>query len=246
MKKVIIIGASSGIGSSLAKIFSDNDFIVAMASRRVELLQELKKTLKNESFIKQIDITKPDMALNLLYELIEQMGGVDIVIINAGTGFAKSKLDWYKDKCDWEKERITIDTNVVGFTAIAMGAYQYFLKKKTGHIVGISSIAALFPNSGCPAYSASKAFVSNYLESLRIHAYKEKMPIFITDIKPGFVDTAMAQRDIRFWVAPVEKAAKQIFDKIIKKKEHAYITRRWNLVAFFSKFLPKMLYKKIF
>lgn len=246
MKKAIIIGASSGIGSALAKILSENGFILGLTARREDLLNELQKNLKNRSFVKKMDITKVEASIDSFYELVKEMDGVDLVIINAGIGFASSKLDWKKEKFDWTKEKITIETNVLGFTAMTMAAYQYFLKKKKGHIVGISSIAALFPHSSCPAYSASKAFMSNYLEGIKIHAYKEGAAIHVTDIKPGFVDTAMAQRDIRFWVASPERAAKQIFVKILRKKDHAYITKRWVLVALFSKLLPRFLYRKIF
>ncbi len=137
------------------------------------------------------------------------------------------EIKWW----DWTKEKITIDTNVTGFTSMAMAAYQYFLKTKKGHLVGISSVAALISNSGSPAYSASKAFISNYLQGLNIHAYKAKIPITITDIRPGFVDTKMAQGARVFWVASKEKTAKQIYQAIKKKKTNAYITKRCNIVA---------------
>ena len=244
-KKAIIIGASSGIGKALAKVLSKNGYILGLVARREELLKELQNELSNKSLIKKIDITQPD-ATNLLFDLIKEMNGVDLIIINAGTGFSTSSKDWNKEIFDWSKEKITIDTNVIGFTAMVMASYHYFLKQKKGHLVGISSVAALIPNSGSPAYSASKAFVSNYLQGLSIHAYKSKLPIAITDIRPGFVDTKMAQGEGIFWKASKEKASMQIYQAIKKKKTIAYITKRWNLVAGILKILPKILHKKLF
>ncbi len=245
MKKAIIIGASSGIGKALAKALSNNDYILGLVARREGLLKELQKELPNKSFIKKIDITKTQ-APDFLFELFDEMKDVDLIIINAGIGFADSYKDWQKEEFDWSKEKNTVDTNVVGFTAMTMASYQYFLKKRKGHIVGISSVAALIPNSGCPAYSASKAFVSNYLQGLKIHAYKAKIPISITDIRPGFVDTKMAQGEGVFWVASKEKAALQIYQAIEKKKDITYVTKRWRLVSGLLKILPKFLYKKLF
>lgn len=244
MKKAIVIGASSGIGKAIAKVLSKNDYILGLVARREELLKELQKELPNKSFIKKIDITHLD-ATNLLFELIEEMNEVDLIIVNAGTGFSTSSKDWGKEIFDWSKEKVTIDTNVTGFTALTMASYHYFLKQKKGHLVGISSIAALIPNSGSPAYSASKAFVSNYLQGLAIHAYKSKLPITITDIRPGFVDTKMAQGEGVFWLASKEKAAKQIYQAIKKKKDIAYITKRWWFIALITKSLPKFLKKKL-
>jgi short-subunit dehydrogenase len=246
MKKAIIIGASSGIGEALASILSKNDYQLGLIARRKNLLLELQKDLPTKSHIKIIDITKTKEATELLLQLIDEMGGVDLAIINAGTGSSTSCLDWGKEKLNWEKEKTTIDTNVLGFTAMAMSFYHYFLKKKSGHIVGISSIAALFPNPKTPAYSASKAFVSNYLEGLKIHAYKSKLPITITDIKPGWVDTKMAKGKNVFWVASTQTAAKQIYKAIEKKKNNAFVTKRWGFLAVIAKIVPKSLYKLFF
>jgi short-subunit dehydrogenase len=67
---------------------------------------------------------------------------------------------------------------------------------------------------------------------------KLRLPITVTDIKPGFVDTEMAQGERLFWMAKPEKAAIQIYEAIKKKKHHAYITKRWRLIAWFFKLLP--------
>ncbi|HLA50420.1 MAG TPA: oxidoreductase, partial [Thermodesulfovibrionia bacterium] len=96
-----------------------------------------------------------------------------------------------------------------------------------------------------PAYNASKAFMSNYLEGLRQKTIKLKIPIVVTDIQPGFVNTAMAKGEGLFWVASPEKAAKQIFKAIESKKRHAYITKRWRIIAWLLTISPDWFYNKL-
>lgn len=237
-RKVIIVGASSGIGKELAKIFSGHDYIVGITARRFELLSEAAKELSGSSVVKRMDVRNIDEAVSVLEELIKEMGGVDIIVISAGIGFLNPELMW-------KKEKDTIDVNVTGFAAIANAAMKQFLKQGKGHLVGISSIAALRGDSSAPAYSASKAFMSNYLEALRLRAFKMRLPIIVTDIQPGFVNTAMAQGDGLFWVASPKKAAQQIFNAVKRKRKHAYITRRWRFVAWIYKIMPDWLLAKI-
>ena len=124
-------------------------------------------------------------------------------------------------------------------------ALNYFLKQKKGQIAVTSSIASIRGNSLTPAYNASKAYVSSYIEGLSIKMYKQKLPIYLTDIQPGFVDTAMAQGNGTFWVAPVEKAAKQIYKAIKNKKRRVYVTKRWWIIAQILKIVPYCIYKHI-
>ena len=245
-KKAIIIGASSGIGESLAYVLDKEHYSVGLVARRENLLKEIQQKFKNKSFVKKIDITDINSAHVKLQELIAEMKGVDLIIINSGIGFRDSYKEWSDNNFSWEKEKNTILTNTLGFAEMALYSYNYFLKKGKGHIVGISSIASLVPNPYTPSYSASKAFVSNFLASLRIAAFKSKKDIFVTDIIPGFVDTPIIkQNDKVYWMATVKKAANQIFSAILKKKKKAYITKRWVLIAYFAKILPESLLKRV-
>jgi short-subunit dehydrogenase len=237
-QKAIVIGASSGMGKELAKILSANNYVVGLAARRLNLLEELQKELPGKSFISQIDLTQFADAEKKFREMIAEMGGVDLVIISSGYGDLNRNLDW-------KIEKETIDVNVSGFTLIVGIAFQYFLEKGSGHLAAISSVAALRGNRSAPSYSASKAYVSNYLEGLRQRAVRSKKPITITDLKPGFVKTPMSKGGNLFWVATAEEAAEQIFDAIKDKKKLAYITRRWRLIAWFIKVAPDWLYNKM-
>jgi short-subunit dehydrogenase len=238
MKQAVVIGATSGIGRELARVLSQRGYIVGITGRRTHLLQELQAELPNRSFVRNMDVTDTFASMEIFEGLIAEMGGVDLVVISAGTGFIDPDLSWVK-----EKE--TLDVNVIGFTAIANAAYHCFIEQGSGHLVGISSIAALRGSGDAPAYNASKAFVSNYLEGLRIKVRKCGLPIHVTDVQPGLVDTAMAKGDGLFWVAPPEKAALQICTAIEKRKTHVYITKRWRIIAWLLKVLPDFAYHRL-
>lgn len=163
---------------------------------------------------------------------------MDLFIYNAGFGEPSKALDV-------NTEVATTLTNVAGFVEMAGLAFNYFLEKGKGQIAIMSSVAALRGNSWAPAYSASKAFVSNYAEGLNIKAKRLKKDIVVTDIRPGFVDTKMAKGHGRFWVASVAKAVRQMMVAIERKKRIAYVTKRWRLVAFVLKALPYALYRRV-
>jgi short-subunit dehydrogenase len=238
MKRAIVIGASSGIGRELAVILAQNGYSIGLAGRRLHLLEELKNILPGPAFSKQMDIVDHAAAMQRVEDLVDEMGGLDLIIISAGIGFINPDLNWLEEKQ-------TIDVNVAGFAAVANVAFRHFVKAGRGHLVGISSIAAIRGSREAPAYNASKAFMSNYLEGLRNRAIKASLPIAVTDIQPGFVDTNMAKGEGLFWVAPPQKAARQIYEAIQRKARRAYVTKRWGLIAWLLKVLPDALYGRL-
>ncbi len=238
LKKAIIVGASSGIGRALAKKLSAEKYEVGIIGRRKELLDSLASELPTKMYVKDIDVSKTDDAISQLNDLIGEMGEVQLFIICAGTGSLNPELDI-------SKELETVAVNVAGFTAMTTVAAKHLFSIKSGHLVGISSIACLRGGYIAPSYNASKAFVSNFLEGLAIKVFKSGFPIFVTDIRPGFVDTKMAQGDGLFWVASPEVAASQIWDAIQKKKRVAYVTKRWKLIAWLLKLLPFSIYQRL-
>lgn len=225
MKKAIIIGASSGIGKELSSILSTDGYSIGVTARRTECLEALKQSLGGEVYVKFMDISNVDNAMNTLKLLISDMNGVELIVISSGTGYINEPLDW-------EKEKQTIDVNVRGCSSLINVALKYFEERGYGHIVVISSIAANASSPDAPAYSATKAYLSNYLSGLRLKYSKINNNILITDVQPGFVDTDMAKGDKKFWVATPQKAATQIYTAIKKRKKLVYVTRRWQIVAF--------------
>lgn len=237
-QRIIIIGATSGIGRQLAQLYAQQNWLVGVTGRREEMLQSLQDAYPDNIITQPMDVTEPN-ALELLKQLIIKMDGMDVLLYNSGFGQAEPVLRW-------EIEQKTTLTNVNGFLLLANYAFNFFIvNQQSGHIAATSSIAAIRGNSFAPAYSASKAFMSTYMEGLHMRAKKQRLPIFITDIQPGFVATKMAQGNKQFWVASPEKAARQIFRALERKQFKAYITRRWWLIAKMLKWMPNFIYHRI-
>jgi short-subunit dehydrogenase len=124
---------------------------------------------------------------------------------------------------------------------------HFFEKQGHGHLANISSVASRRGGRHAPAYNASKAYQSNYFEGVRQRFYKLKLPIHTTDIRPGFVDTAMAQGSGIFWMASKRKSSQtnlQCYSQG-KKPVVAYITKRWALIAFIFLNMPKWMHKRL-
>lgn len=237
MNKVIIIGATSGIGRELALLYVGKNWLVGVTGRRKDLLHSLQQDFPDNIITECFDVTEEDN-IESIKNLTQQLGGLDLLIYNCGYGEPCEILDWEIDKK-------TMQTNVNGFTEIVNYTFNYFVVEGKGHIAATSSIAGIRGNSFSPAYSASKAYMSIYMEGLYIKAAKLKLPIYLTDIQPGFVKTNMAKGNQQFWVATVEKAAKQICTGIQNKKRKIYITKRWWLIAKLMNCMPIALYKRI-
>lgn len=238
MKKAIIIGATSGIGKGLAEKLVSNNWTVGITGRRTQLLKEIKAGSPNQIFIQEHDVTEIETSNEKLEVLFSKLGKVDLVIVSSGVSELNQALDW-------EIEKKIIETNVNGIAKVYGFIFEKLKIQNHGHLVGISSIAALRGNRHGPAYSASKAFQANYLEALRCIAKNEKLNIKITDVQPGFVDTPMAKGDGMFWIAPVAKTADQIYVGILKGKRKIYVTKRWRLIAWLMKLGPSWLLEKV-
>src|ERR1700692_5037813 len=185
MKKVIIIGATSGIGRELAGLYASTGWLVGATGRRQDLLYTLQLEYPNNIITECFDVTTNESTVHLK-SLIAKMDGMDLLVYNSGYGDVSETLNWEMDKT-------TVDTNVNGFIEIVNYSFNYFSTQGHGHIVTTSSVASLRGNSMAPAYSASKAFQSVYFEGLHMKAKKMDAEIYVTDIQPGFVDTKMAK-----------------------------------------------------
>ena len=241
----IVVGASSGIGEALARELAADGYEIGLAARRTERMRRIGAELPTKAYVATMDLTDTADAREGFFELADAMPSVDLVVISAGVAELNRNLEW-------DAERRTIDVNVRGFTAIATAAIEYFERRADrsnagggdGHLVGISSVAAHFGNGGTQAYNASKAYVSRYLEGLRNRQASSDADVTITTIEPGYVDTEMSYGS--FWECSPETAARQIARAIRKERRHAYVTRRWRLVAWALKLVPQPVLRRLF
>lgn len=236
MNKVIIVGATTGIGYELAILYAQKNWLVGATGRSKDLLQNLQQQFPENIVTECFDVTGSEN-IESIKNLSQQLGGLDLLVYNSGYGEVSQELNWEIDK-------LTTLTNVNGFIEIVNYAFNYFMVEGQGHIAATSSIAAIRGGSHAPAYNASKAFISTYMEGLYIKAAKLKLPLYVTDIQPGFVKTAMAKGDGQFWVAPAAKAASQIYKGIANKKRKIYVTKRWRVIATLMKIIPIGIYKR--
>lgn len=237
MKKIIIIGATSGIGRELALRYVKAGHTVGVTGRRKELLEELQQQYPQQVFIESFDVTGNNKTEHL-NSLMEKMGGMDVFVYNSGMGDISKELNA-------GLEVTTTQTNVNGFVELTVHAFNYFAKQGHGHIAATSSVASTRGNSWAPSYSASKAYMSTYMEGLAMKAERMKLKIAVTDIQPGFVKTKMAKGEGLFWVAEVDKAATQIYKAPEQRRRKVYITKRWALIAWLMKQMPYAFYKKM-
>ena len=239
MKKAIIVGATSGIGRSLAYKLYQEGYQLGITGRREERLREIAENTDSSKVIYQVmDVTRFEESIQTLQRMIESLGGLDLFVFNSGIGGI------YPDR---EYEMNVIDTNAKGFLSLTRWVFDYFRDRKlSGQIVGVSSIMKIRGYRKTAAYCATKAFMSSYMQGLRHISATKNLGIAITDIRPGFVMTEMTEKNRgMFWVATADKAAQQIYVAIKKKKKVAYVTRRWNLIVPIFRFSPDFIYNQV-
>lgn len=236
MPKAIIVGASSGLGKELARLMARDGWTLGLVGRNTDALAELAVELGGEVFTHALDVTETGTVAPALDALLGKLGALDCLVISSG-------VSPYNRKLVWEVEQATIATNVAGFAACANWGAHHFFEQKRGHIVGFASVAGLLGSPQVPAYNASKAFESRYMDGLRLNL--GKYGVAVTDIRPGYVHTPMTvgQKGM-FWVVDAPVAARQIYRAILRKKNVAYVPRRWALVASLLRLTPEALYKR--
>ena len=239
MKNAIVFGASSGIGKQLSNYLVTDGYKVVITGRRKDLLMQIKEENPLAYEMKAFDVQNISETTLVFNAIIKELKEIHLIIHASGIGFENPELDW-------EKEYDTLKTNIIGATRSYDLTFNLFKEQGFGHLVSISSIASLRGNRFAPSYYASKAFQVNYLESLYFKSKEIKGgKVFVTDIRPGFVDTRMALGDGVFWMASLEKASKQIYKAIKRKKRRVYISKRWILIAWVLKIVPSWLIKKV-
>lgn len=235
MKKMIIIGASSGIGARLARDYAAQGYRLGIAARREEPLRQLQEDYPGQIEWETIDVTAAD-AVDRLGMLIDKVGGLDILVHASGVGFDDEMQDSVLTK--------VLNTNVTGFARMIAAAYRYFRDNGVrGQIAAITSVAGEKGMGVLPAYSASKRFDRTFLDALDQLSHEEKAGVSFTDIRPGFIATALLVPGKSYnMLMTLDHVSPLIERAIDSRKRVAYVDWRFGLLARAWRMLPQWLW----
>ena len=238
MQKVIIIGASSGLGKEVAKLLIVDGYTLGLAARRTQPLEELKALAPERVMIHAIDVTSDD-APQALEHLIDMVGGIDLFVYTAGVGFQNMELEP-------DIELKTVNTNALGFTRMIGAAYRYMAEHGGGHIAAISSIAGTKGLGAAPSYSATKAMQNTYLQALEQQAHMRNLNITFTDLRPGFVATPLLGDNPQYpMLLKTERVAKEIVTAIKHHRHVWVIDWRWRIATALWRRIPRCLWRRL-
>ncbi|MBF7730483.1 SDR family NAD(P)-dependent oxidoreductase [Pseudomonas sp. N040] len=246
-KTIVITGASAGIGRALAEACFTRGYHLGLTGRRMEALKSLRGELlarqpQSQQRIElcSLDVDDSDSVGPTLHELFERLGGVDIVVANAGINdFSKV------GRGDFAKERHILQTNVIGAIATVNAAAEHLLARGAGQIVGISSLASLKAIPTQAAYCASKAAFSMYLDGTRMELGPKG--IAVTTILPGFVATGIMPNVEKYpFAVSAGQAAREMLDLIEKRRARGIVPAwPWKYLRPLFGLIPDGLWKKM-
>jgi NAD(P)-dependent dehydrogenase (short-subunit alcohol dehydrogenase family) len=240
-RTAIVVGASSGIGAACVQELVRRGYTVAAVARRIDALEALRAACDAPDRVRihAHDVTDFDDVPSLFRRIVDDLSGLGMIIYAAG---AMPRID--PDTWDFAKDRLVLDTNLLGCVAWLDEAAPRLRDQGAGAIVGISSIAGDRGRRGYPAYTTSKAAMNTFLEALRNRLSRHG--VTVTTIKPGYVDTVMTQgMKGLFWVASTEQAAQAIVSAAERGVHTRYVLRRWALVGFVIRSIPSFIFRKM-
>ena len=252
-RRAIVMGATSGIGQEVARQLAVKGYEVGIAGRRTERLAEMAQSTPGIVAYRQIDVTRDD-APEELQKLISELGGMDLYFHSSGIG-------WENVLLDTEKEMKTVETNGVGFVRMVTAAFNWFAENRNGcnaacgdnskttsnnaRIACITSIARTRGLGAAPAYSATKRMQAHYLECLSQQARMRRLPISITDIRPGFVATDLSAGSHFPLQLNAEDVARTIVRAIERGSEVVTIDWRYRLLVAAWQLIPRWLWVRL-
>ena len=231
------------MGAELARQLARQGVQVALVARREDELTRLAGEIDaagpGKARIYPHDVREYECVPALFQQIAHDLGGLDLVIYAAGV---MPLID--AEEYAFEKDRLMIEVNVLGAMAWLNEAAQRFGRAGAGTLVGISSVAGDRGRRGMPAYGASKAALTTYLEALRNRV--GRLGVAVVTIKPGPVDTPMTQAvEKKPLLIPVEKAASAILAAAQKRQAVAYIPGVWRPIMFLVRHIPSAVFKKM-
>ena len=238
MRRIFITGASTGIGSALARHYSGPDSAIGLFARRRDLLEALAASLPGRSAIYAADITDTPALKAAAQDFLARYGTPDLVIANAGISVGTHGDEMQ----DVEKLRRVLDVNVAGLAATLAAFAPAMRAAGRGTLCGIASVAGFRGIPGAGAYSSSKAAAIAWLEALRIELAGSG--VSVVTICPGYIDTPMTQVNkypMPFLIS-AEDAAARFARAIAAKRRLTVIPWQMALVSLLLRALPGVLY----
>ena len=238
MKRVVIIGASSGMGLEVARLYLARGYRLGIAARREDRLLALKQEAPDRVSTAMIDVTSDD-APQRLRSLIGELGGMDVFFYSSGIGKQNRTLTP-------DIEINTMKTNALGFTRMIGEAYRYFAEQGKGHIAAITSIAGTKGLGPAPSYSATKAMQNVYLEALEQQASARGLDIRFTDIRPGFVNTDLLSGDFHYpMMLKPDRVASQIVKAIDHRRHVIVVDWKYRILTPLWRLVPRPLWRHL-
>lgn len=241
---VFITGASSGIGKALATEFAQRGYDLGLMARRVDVLEQLAGELRRRGVrveVAALDVAQDETVQPVVDALRERLGGLDIMIANAGITAVNRT-----GSGDIGKDKSVMAVNFTGAIATLDAAAKHFRAQKKGQLVGISSIAGMMPIPGSGTYSASKAALSMWLRAARLELAKHG--IHVTAIHPGFIKSELVADMEKYpFVIDADVAARAMADAIEAKKDSVIVPKwPWQALLAAGSLLPEKLTPKLF
>jgi hypothetical protein len=240
--RVVISGASSGLGLALAQHYLQQGARVAACARRADLLQSLSEQFPGQVYCYPLDVRDAAALQAAAQDFIAQVGVPDIVIANAGV--SSGTLTEYAE--DIHAFQQVMDINVMGVVKTFQPFMSAMRDAGSGTLVGVASVAGFRGLPGAGAYSASKGALISYLESLRAELYGSG--VSVVTLCPGYIETAMTAINpyAMPFILPADSAARRIARVIKARKSFAVVPWQMGLVGSLLKLLPNWLYDWIF
>ena len=243
MGKAIIIGATSGIGRAVAIRLLEKGWTVGISGRRSDALEDIASRYER-AVPQQMDITTPD-AVSTLDSLLELVGPPDLFLHVSGVGYQNPALDE-------DRELLMVRTNCEGMVRIvthfinyvkSSGEYSNERKAQIGVVTSVAGTAGL---GVAPAYSATKKMQSTYLSALSQLVRMERLPVCLSDIRPGFVATEFLNPEKKYpMMITVDDAATHILKGLVRKKRIIIFDWKFKCLTFIWKLIPRPIWERM-
>jgi NAD(P)-dependent dehydrogenase (short-subunit alcohol dehydrogenase family) len=242
--RVFLTGASSGIGEALARHYAAQGAHIGLVARRGEMLKALCASLPGGTeahIVLSASVTDAESMRAAAQQFMARFGLPDIVIANAGISTG-SLTD---ESSDLEVFDAVLNTNVLGMVRTFMPFARAMRRRGSGKLVGISSVAGVRGLPGAGAYSASKAAVSRYLESLRIEM--RGSGVRVIDIRPGYIATPMTSVNpyAMPFILEADEAARRFARAIAANRSQATIPWQMNILARIMPCIPNWIFDRL-